>query len=196
QGAFIYCTDLFRPETMNAWLEHFTALLRGAVARPEAPLHTIGLLSEAQERERLDTWNGPSNPLPQAAVHELFEREAAAFPDRIAVAHGGRQVSYAALDRRASRIARGLQGTGVAPESIVALYMTRSAAMLATLLGILKAGAAYLPLDPGNPDERNRAMMADAGACLLVVDGMKPEALLGPTVDVAELERRDGPSPV
>ena len=192
QGAFIYGTDLFRPETMDAWLAHFTALLRRAVEQPETTLGAMDLLSPEQARARLGEWNGPANPLPAATIHELFDEEALKNPDRIAVVEDGRQVSYGALAGRAGRIARGLQAAGVGPESIVALYMTRSATLLATLLGILKAGAAYLPLDPANPDERNRAMLADSGASLVVVDGLRPAAGLGTLVDVAALENVTG----
>jgi pristinamycin I synthase 3 and 4 len=187
QGAFIYGTDLFHAETMDQWLIHFQALLRQAVRRPDVPLARLDLLSDDQRIDRLHRWNRPASPIPEATIHRLFEEQALAFPDRIALSAGHESVTYGMLDRRANQIAHGLRASGVDPESIVALYMPRSVALIAGLLGILKAGAAYLPLDPANPVERNRAMVADSRARLLLIDGSAPEADYGvPVRDVAE----------
>jgi len=186
-GAFIYGTDLFLPATMQAWLEHFTALLRAVVKQPDAPLSTISSYSDGDLLARGRDRNGPPNALPSVPIHELFEQQVDAFPDRIAVDRAGESVTYAALDLHASRIARGLQNAGVGIENVVAVHMTRTTAMLATLLGIAKAGAVYFPLDPANPGERNQNMLADSGAALVVFEGVAPEFAGAAIVDVQTL---------
>ncbi len=186
-GAFIYGTDLFLPATMQAWLHHFTALLRGVVSQPDAPLSTISSYSDAELLARRSDWNGPTKALPLIPIHELFEHQVDTFPDRIAIVRAGESVTYGALDLQASRIARGLQIAAVGTEDVVAVYMTRTTTMLATLLGILKSGAVYFPLDPANPIERNQTMLSDSGATMVLVDGDAPEFAGAAIVDVRAL---------
>ncbi|MEM7425292.1 MAG: amino acid adenylation domain-containing protein, partial [Pseudomonadota bacterium] len=104
----------------------------------------------------------------QQCVHQLFEEQAAFRPEAIAVEFEGEQLSYAELNARANRLAHHLTASGVGPESVVALCMERGAWMVVAMLGILKAGAAYLPLDPGYPAERLRFMLEDANATVLL----------------------------
>ena len=92
------------------------------------------------------------------------------MPDAVAVACGAVRLTYAELDGRASRLARVLAAAGAGPESVVGVLMERSAALVVAVLAVLKAGAAYLPVDPGVPAERTGCMLADAGARLVLAD--------------------------
>jgi amino acid adenylation domain-containing protein len=142
-------------------------VLRDAPAQ-RLPVGRLGLLS-AEERQRLVVeWNDTAQPLAQATLPELFEMQVAKSPEATAVLFDAQSLTYAELNARANRLAHLLIARGVRPESIVALAVPRSAQMVIGLLGILKAGAAYLPLDPAYPAERLRRMLEDASPdCIL-----------------------------
>ena len=104
-------------------------------------------------------------------VHELFERQAAAAPDAVALVYEGAEMTYAALDARATAVAVRLQAAGVVPDTLVGLMLPRSFDMVVAIWGILKAGGAYVPIDPEYPEERVRFIVADAGLRVLVTHG-------------------------
>ena len=117
-------------------------------------------------------WNDTAAVVPGGTLPELFEAQAALTPDAVAVACGGAMVSYAELDAAADRLARRLVAAGAGPERLVAVVLDRSAELVVALLAVLKAGAAYLPVDPGYPAERIAFMLADAGpGCVLADSG-------------------------
>ena len=119
------------------------------------------------ERQRiLEEWNDTARALMPATLAELFAAQAGRTPDAVAAVFEDESLSYAALDARANQLAHRLRKCGVGPESVVGLCLDRSLEMMVGLLGILKAGAAYLPLDPGYPAERLGFMLEDAAACL------------------------------
>jgi pristinamycin I synthase-3/4 len=167
-GTLIYCTDLFRHATMEHWLEHFRTLLGAMAGQADQPVSRLPLLSERQRELRRGPWSGARTALPERSIHQLFAARAAAFPDATAIVAPQQVVAYGLLDRRANRVARGLLRRGAGPETVVALAFPRSPQMILAMLGTLKAGAAYLPLDPGLPPARARALLAGAGARLLV----------------------------
>ena len=163
-----YAVDLFDATTAARLLAHYGALLAGAVTTPELPLSRLPLLGEAERHLMLTEWNDTASAFPRRTLHKLFEEQAAARPDAVAVVWNGGALTYAALDRQAGRIARRLRRLGVGPESRVALYLERSAEMVAAILGILKTGGVYLPIDLAYPRERLELLLEDAAPVAVV----------------------------
>ncbi len=168
-GTFEYATDLFDAATVERMARHFEVLAEAALADPlrsgwDLPLLTAGELRQLTEWNdtRLDV-SGPTT------IHGLFERQAALTPDAVALVFESQALTYGELDHWANRLAQRLRRLGVGPESRVGLYSERSLEMVAGLLGILKAGAAYLPLDPAYPRDRIATVLADAAVTALVV---------------------------
>jgi amino acid adenylation domain-containing protein len=167
--------DLFDAATVDRMAHHFGNLVNGLLAGPGRPLSGLPLLSPAEE-EQLLLWAGAplSGPVEAgpATLHGLFAAQAARTPDAIAVFSGAGDaaLTYRELDRRAGRIARRLQRAGVGPEVPVGLLMERSPDLIAGLLGILRAGGAYLPMDPAYPDARIAFLLEDSGTRLVLTD--------------------------
>nr|BFE27880.1 hypothetical protein GCM10010200_001310 [Actinomadura rugatobispora] len=153
---------------LDAHGRRLLAFLDAALAEPERPLRDLDLLLEDERHRLLAEWNGTTREVPSGTVTELFERQAARTPDAVAVVCGDSTITYGRLNARANRLARLLVERGAAPEERVALLLPRSADLVAALLAVLKAGAAYLPLDPGLPARRLRSMLDDARPALLV----------------------------
>jgi len=169
RGSLGYNADLFAPETAARLARHFELLLAGALEAPEAPLSRIDFLEEGERRLILETWSGGDQPYPaEASMHGLFEAQAARTPEATALHDGGLRLSYADLNARANRIARLLRRRGAGPETPVAVCLERGADLIAALLGALKAGAAYVPLDPAYPAERIAFTLEDARASLAI----------------------------
>jgi amino acid adenylation domain-containing protein len=161
-----YNRDLFDAETIRRWLVSLETLLAAAAAAaPDAPLGKLDVRGTA-EREALTRFNDTAaDTRPARLVHDLLVGQAREAPDRVAVtAAGGETLSYAQLDERSNRLARRLRGLGVGPGQLVGLAVERRADLVVSLLGILKSGAGYLPLDPSFPPDRIAFMMQDSGA--------------------------------
>jgi amino acid adenylation domain-containing protein/thioester reductase-like protein len=170
EGVVDYDRDLYDAATIARFVRHYAALLRSAAAWPDRPLSQLALLDDGERRELLALGDGGPAPRPQAAtLHALFAAQAARTPDAIALVEPGRALSYAALLRRVQGVAQALRARGVGPEARVALLADRSADAIIGVLGVLAAGAAYVPLDPGQPDQRLLDLLADAEAQLLLV---------------------------
>ncbi|TIS71052.1 MAG: hypothetical protein E5W94_33585, partial [Mesorhizobium sp.] len=152
-------------------------LLEVVAADPARPIGSIDLLDPAERRQLLTEWNDTAQPVPAATLPALFEAQVARTPEATALVFEDEQLSYADLNARANRLAHHLIGLGAGPETIVALALKRSPEMVVTLLAILKAGAAYLPLDPDYPQERLAFMLQDAGPAALVTAGAVAEHL-------------------
>jgi amino acid adenylation domain-containing protein len=169
RGTAEYATDLFDRETVERLLGHFEVLLEGIVADPERRLSELSLLGEAERHRLLEEWNDTAADYPRdKCLHELFGEQASRAPDAVAVIHEDERLTYAELDHRANRLAHHLRGLGVGPEVVVGLCVERSLEMVVGLLGVLKAGGAYLPLDPDYPAERLAYMVSDARVPVLV----------------------------
>jgi amino acid adenylation domain-containing protein len=119
---------------------------------------------------RLSEWNRSDAEFPRACVHQLFEAQAARTPDAVAVVHADEQLTYRQLNERANQLARHIRMRGVRPNSLVGIGLRRSPLMMIALLGVWKAGAAYVPLDPSYPTERLAFMVADAGLPLVLIE--------------------------
>ncbi len=144
--------------------------LDNLAANPALPLRALLALPAAERALTLVAWNGPQPADPPVPVHQAFEAQADRAPERVALVSGGRQMSYGALDARANRLAHRLIAEGARPGDRVGMYLTRSFDLAVAALAVLKAGAAWLPLDPAWPAGRLRQHISDAGAALVVTD--------------------------
>jgi amino acid adenylation domain-containing protein/non-ribosomal peptide synthase protein (TIGR01720 family) len=171
QATVNYNTDLFDATTIERMVGNLGALLAGVVAQPAVPVGRIDILTEAERHRVLVEWNDTDRSVPPVVLPELFEAQVARTPDAVAVVHDGAELSYAELNRRANRLARVLVESGAGPERFVALALPRSAELIVALLAVLKAGAAYLPIDPAYPAERIEFMLDDAKPALLLTTG-------------------------
>ena len=185
-----YSSDLWDEETVARMMEHLRVLLDDACSRPDAPLSTLSMVSP-RERERLLQWgvNEPAFAHAAESVVSLFERRADASPGALAADFADGALAYRALDERANRVARRLAALGVTPGARVGLATGHSAGMVAAALGILKAGAAVVPLDPEYPGERLAFMAEDAGLRAVVAEDGAPAALASSGAAVLDLER-------
>ncbi|MFI1973494.1 amino acid adenylation domain-containing protein, partial [Streptomyces cinnamoneus] len=146
-------------------LDRLVAALEEA---PETPLGAVDVLDAAETLRLVETWNATERPLPPATVPELIAAQAGRTPGAAAVVCDGNEVSYAELDARANQLSRYLRDAGVGPESVVGLCLPRGVDMIVALLGVWKAGAAYVPLDAAYPVERLEFVLADSGAALVL----------------------------
>ena len=161
-GAFLeYPADLFDRVTVEALAGRLTGLLRQAAQDPDRRVSEVELLTAA-ERQALAGWNDTARSVPGATLPELFQEQAARTPGATAVICDGTRLSYAELNERANRLARYLVSLGAGAERLVAIAMPRSAEMIVAVLAVLKAGAAYMPVDPAYPADRIGFMLADA----------------------------------
>ncbi|CAM3846172.1 non-ribosomal peptide synthetase [Kibdelosporangium persicum] len=163
-GAVNYATALFDRATAARFAAQFVELLTAITATPDVPVSRLSALPPAERRQVLLEWNDTAVPYPAGTLPALFERQVERTPDAVAVRFDGESVSYAELNTRANRLAHHLIAAGVGPESIVGVRRERSAELVVALLAIVKAGGAYLPLDPDYPADRLDYMCADAGA--------------------------------
>src|SRR5205814_8926044 len=180
-GRFVYATDLFSVDTIARMAGHYAALLAAVAEDPTRTLSALPMLDPAERRRVLVDWAKAPDAYPDpATVHGVFEAQAARAPDAIAVLDDTTRMTYAELDARASALARHLRTLGVERDVVVGLHAGRSPAMVAAMLGVLKAGGAYLPLDPTQPVGRLAFMAEDAGCRVVVADrGVPPVEFRG-----------------
>ncbi|MFG1285488.1 amino acid adenylation domain-containing protein [Xanthobacter versatilis] len=168
-GTFEYSADLFDRQTVEAMARQFQALLADIAARPDAALADLALMSDEEAREALAAGLGPRLEIgPERRLHVLFAAVAARQPEAIAVTCGADSLTYGALDAAANRLAHRLIRLGAGPGQAVALRLQRSVELIIGLVGILKAGAAYVPLDPHWPAARQAEILAQSGARIAV----------------------------
>ncbi len=171
-----YNADLFEAETIRRMLRHFINLLKGIIREPDLPVSRIPMLEEEERYRLLVEWTDKKMDFPWMCAHQLFEKVVEKYPDKIALSYTKsfspeeplQTMSYAELNRRANQLARYLQKNGIRPEKLVGILMERSLEMVVAILGVLKAGAAYVPIDPAYPRERALYMLKDSGASLLL----------------------------
>ena len=167
-----YDTELFAPDTIERMVGHYLRLLEGIVTGPGQPISTLPMLSEAECHQLLVAWNDTGTGYPEnSTLVQLFEAQVERTPDATACLSNGQALSYRALNQQANQLAHYLRAFGVGPEVIVGVLLERSPDTTACLLAVLKAGGAYLPLDPAYPQERLLFMLCDAGATVLLTNG-------------------------
>jgi amino acid adenylation domain-containing protein len=171
-------TDLFEAATVRRMLAHYRKLLEAIVSNPDQCLSEIPLLADEEREQMLVEWNQTAADFPRGqCVHDLFAAQAAATPKSVAAVFGIESFTYEELNWRANQLAHHLKFLGVGPDSLVAVSMERSLEMLVAVLGTLKAGAAYVPLDPSFPADRLRFMLEDSKASLLLTRAVEKERL-------------------
>jgi amino acid adenylation domain-containing protein/non-ribosomal peptide synthase protein (TIGR01720 family) len=167
-GALTFRADLYERVLGERLLGHFTAVMEAMVERPDQSIYAWPWLDRTQRKRVIHEWNQTVKAFPAGLVHERVAAHAASSPNSLAVIYEGERLTYAELDRRASTLAGYLRQHGVGPEVKVGILMERSLPLVGAILGIWKAGGAYLPLDPAFPQERLAYMLADCGAGLVL----------------------------
>ncbi|HLG56797.1 MAG TPA: non-ribosomal peptide synthase/polyketide synthase, partial [Vicinamibacterales bacterium] len=165
-----YRPSLFSPETIDRVLTRVTSVFQAVVTNAEQRVGALDLLSPDERQQVLDTWNRSDRPEPSESMPVLFEAHVFARPDTISVVADTVHLTYAALNARANQVAHLLRARGVGPETIVGVAVPRSVDLIVAIVAVVKAGAAYLPLDVTYPTERLRLMIEDSRpSCVLTV---------------------------
>jgi amino acid adenylation domain-containing protein len=190
-GGFAYSADLFDRETAREMASHWCRLLDAVAAEPTMPMAEHDLVTP-EERQRQLSWNRTSaEGISSQCVHELISSQVERTPDAIAVAVGNTTLTYRQLDDRAAVIASWLAQAGAGPGAVVALLLDRTPDVVAAILGVLKSGAAFLPLDPRQPEARNTFCINDVGANIVLTDRAPPvgaDAITAAVVNLGDLE--------
>ncbi|WP_190086237.1 non-ribosomal peptide synthetase, partial [Streptomyces longisporoflavus] len=172
--AMQYQRHIFDHAAAESVAERLGLVLRSLAADPDLAVGSVEVLTPAERDQFIGEFDDTAAPLPHATPHatfpELFAHQVSKAPDAVAVIDHDETLTYRELDARSNLLARRLLGAGVRQESVVAVALPRSAALAVAWLAVLKTGGAYLPVDPGYPDERIRYMLADSGACVILAD--------------------------
>ncbi|MED1805344.1 surfactin non-ribosomal peptide synthetase SrfAA [Bacillus subtilis] len=164
-----YNTALFKQETIERWKQYWMKLLDAVTGNPNQPLSSLSLVTETEKQALLEAWKGKALPVPtDKTVHQLFEETVQRHKDRPAVTYNGQSWTYGELNAKANRLARILMDCGISPDDRVGILTKPSLEMSAAVLGVLKAGAAFVPIDPDYPDQRIEYILQDSGAKLLL----------------------------
>ncbi len=170
-GQLEYNTDLFDAATIRRMTRHLEQLLEAAVSNPDEQVSRLRLLTSDERQQILFEWNDTRTEIDSSyCIHELFEQQAAAKPEAVAVVLNDERVTYQELNERANKLAHHLRKLGTRPGSFVGVCLKRSVDAVVAILAVLKAGGAYLPLDPSYPRERLSRMLADAGAHIVITE--------------------------
>ncbi len=192
-GWLEYDRDLFEPGTIARLAGHFRTLVEAAAADPDVRVADLPMLTEAERRLVIETWNatGVDYPL-EICLHEHIEAQVERTPEAIALVFEEEVLSYRELNERANRLAARLRDLGVVPNTLVGICIERSVEMVVGLLGVLKAGGAYVPLDPEYPAERLAFMVADSDPPVLLTQRRHVVRLAGSSGRVICLDEADG----
>jgi amino acid adenylation domain-containing protein/non-ribosomal peptide synthase protein (TIGR01720 family) len=167
----IYDRRRLNDSTIGRLLGHFETLLQDVIENPGKRVTELRLLTEAEREQLIVTWNQAAAGCPaEQTIHELFEEQAEQTPDATAVVFRDRNLTYGELNRRANQVAHYLRARGAGPDGLVGLCLDRSVEMLVGMIGILKTGCAYVPLDPCYPEDRLAAMLKDARVAVVLTE--------------------------
>ncbi|MDZ7335182.1 MAG: amino acid adenylation domain-containing protein [candidate division KSB1 bacterium] len=202
--SFTYNIDLFQEQTVSRMLNNLIVVLERMTSRPEACITDVALPEQSELTMILEKFNETDREFPaNYCIHELFEAKVAENPEALAVVFDKEKLTYGELNARANHLAHHLQSLGVKPETIVAICVDRSIDLLVAMLGVLKAGGAYLPLDPIYPLDRLRLMIEDSGAKCLIIQksldlNIAPEGVQVIHIDSdwSEIAEKSGEDPI
>ncbi|MBE9248417.1 amino acid adenylation domain-containing protein [Dolichospermum sp. LEGE 00240] len=184
-----YSTDLFNASTITCIASYFQTLLAGIITSPNQHIAKLPLLTAAEQHQLLVKWNNTQTDCCQErCIHQWFEELIERSPNAVAVVFEGKQLTYLELNQQANQLARYLQTLGIEPEVLVGICVERSLEMIVGILGVLKAGAAYVPLDPNYPQERLAYMVADSQLPVLLTQQRLVEGLPTSTAKVVCLD--------
>ncbi|HST59293.1 MAG TPA: amino acid adenylation domain-containing protein, partial [Longimicrobium sp.] len=190
-GEVVFATALFDRETVERYTGYLRRVLAGMAVDETRPVDRLTLLSGEERRLVTEAWNRADAPYPaDAYIHEMFEAQARRTPDAVAVVYEDRQLTYGELNARANRLAHHLRGLGVGPDVRVGICVEREPELVVAIFGVLKAGGAYLPLDPGYPRERLLDMVQDCAPVVMLTQEALAGRLAG--LDVPLLVLDDG----
>lgn len=190
---FNYDKNVLTEQSVRILGGQLFTLLDSALEHPESPIRQLKMISASEKQQVLSGFNrGTVSKPPEKCLHELFEEQVAKTPNRMAVKMGSRSLTYEELDRKANGLAEQLVRIGVRPESIIGICADRSLEMVMGMLGVLKAGAAYLPLDPGQPESRIHSILEDATPVAVLTQKKWVRHFEGFTGQKVFLEESDG----
>ncbi len=172
-GRIVYNGLYFGDDQLTLFAEHYTRVVEQAISDPDTTISGFDLLTDRERHTQLLDWN-TSAAYPETTIHNLVAAKAREFPDRVALTAGSQHRTYDELVGNAERIARGLVARGVQPGELVALVLERGVAQVEAILGVIAAGAAYLPIAPANPAERIAFILADSETRWVITDGEGP----------------------
>jgi non-ribosomal peptide synthetase component F len=189
RGALNYSTDLFERDTIERMVGHLERVLEQAAADADVRLSQLELLGEAERALVLEEWNHTEVEYSaDRCIHELFAEQAAQAPEAVAVTLDGHPKTYRELDEEANRLAHHLRKLGARPDTLVGLCVQRSFETVTGILGILKSGAGYLPLDPAYPEDRLAYMVEDSSVSIVVSTGNLADGLRSDATTVVRLD--------
>ena len=172
KGRLQYNTDIFNADTIERMLGHYQSLLEAIVADPERRIEELALLTGAEKHQLLVQWNETKRDYPtDKCIHQLFEEQVERTPDAVAVVFEGQQLSYRELNEQANHLACHLRDLGAKSNTLIALSLGRSIELVVAIYAVLKSGAAYVPVDPGYPQERLEAMLKGVQASIVITRG-------------------------
>lgn len=175
-----YKVDIFESWFIEQIAAHFLVILKAISQDPNQRISHIPLLTQEEQTQAFNKLNGPRIPYPQDKTPtQLFEAEAALFPDRLAIVHNERAVSYKELNEKSNQLAQFLLTQTVSSNTVVAVGLERSVEYIISIIGIMKAGCAYLPIDPNSPDERIKFILKDSNAKIFIARDTMSEKFNG-----------------
>jgi amino acid adenylation domain-containing protein len=165
-----YATDVFDSATVERLIGHYQTLLEAAGRDPEQRLSRLPILTARERQRMLSDWNATKQPYERRCLHELFAEQAASSPEAVAVVAEAGRMTYGELERRSNQLAHELIAAGAEPGGLVGMCLERSLELPVAMLAVLKTGAAYVPIDPSYPPQRQELMLADAGVSVLLTE--------------------------
>jgi amino acid adenylation domain-containing protein len=192
QCSLEYNTDLYKEETIEQLETHFTRLLHSIVASPDQKIGELTMLSPSEEHQLTEVFNATSTAYPRdKSLIDLFEEQVKRTPDAIALVFQDQELSYQELNNRSNQLGHYLISKGISKETLVPIVVERSPEMVIGILGILKSGAAYVPVDPDYPEDRIGYMLEDSGA-VMVITSISSKSRIGSNAAGVELIALDG----